>query len=165
MKIILIGFMGSGKTVVAKKLASKLAVKCLEMDQEIIQMTGCRNMAEFFAKRGELLLREWEIRLAKEYSTLNDVIISTGGGVILNKINLDYLKQNNGTVIFLDTPFSVIVNRLKSDTTPRPLFKNRKQAEKLFNFRLPLYRQYADYIVNTDHKSVVQIVEIINKII
>ncbi len=160
MKIILIGFMGSGKSSVAKKLGELLRLDVLEMDELVLQKTNTRSMDEVFAKGGELLLRETEIDIARAHSQIPNLIISTGGGVVLNKIVLDYLNQSEGKIVFLNASFQTIASRLTQDQDfRRPLFKNIEQAELLFHRRLPLYLSYADQIVDADTKSVEEIAQ------
>lgn len=162
MKIILIGFMGSGKSSVAKKLASFLNWPILEMDELVYQKTNTQCMHEVFAKGGELLLRETEIAIAKEYASADSHIISTGAGVVMNKIVLDYLKTLDGKIIFLNATFQTIGSRLGDDTS-RPLYKNSVEAESLYYFRQPLYLRYADQVVAVDGKSVEEIAHEIAK--
>ncbi len=157
--------MGSGKTTIAQELARALHINMIEMDWMVLQSAGCKDMGELFNKEGEILLREWEICLAKEWRDLDDVVISAGGGVVMNKIIIDYLKEKGGKVIFLDAPFDVLHARIQQDKIERPLFKNREEAETLYAFRLPLYKRYADYQVMTDKKSIVDIVKEIQSII
>lgn len=159
MKIILTGFMGSGKSSVATALGKELSLNVIEMDALVLERTKSKNMAEVFNKGGELLLREWEIILAKEWQSAKNVIISTGGGVVMNKIILDYLKINSGIVIFLDSSFEAISDRIKIGNTPRPLFQDVEIARKLYTFRLPLYKKYADIIIKTDTKKISKIVK------
>jgi len=157
MKIILIGFMGSGKSSVAKKLGPLLGLSVLEMDDHVLKRTNTKNMHEVFAKGGELLLRETEIAVAQEYALTDNCVISTGGGVVLNKIILDYLKKLNGKIVFLNATFQALADRMAGDVV-RPLFKNIKEAESLYHFRQPLYLKYADQIVEVDNKSVEEVV-------
>lgn len=152
MNIVLIGFMGSGKSTIAKCLSALLGISYVEMDDLVYQITACRNMREVFAKGGELLLRETEIQIAKEYAAKKNLILSTGGGIVLNKIALDYFTEKGAKVIFLKAPFETIAQRLKNDDT-RPLFKEIEEAKKAYNFRLPLYLGYADEIVDTACRS------------
>ncbi len=163
MKIILIGFMGSGKTAVALELSGKTGHDVIEMDALILEKTKSKNMKELFDKGGEVLLREWEIRLAKELRDIENAIISTGGGVVLNKIILDYLKEPNGNIVFLDVPFKVIQERVSQDKTERPLFSDVKSAFNLFKHRLPLYKKYSDLIIKSHDKEPIQIAEEIIK--
>lgn len=159
MKCILIGFMGSGKTSVAQALSQRLGYSVVEMDTLVYQKTGCADMNQVFAKGGELLLRETEIEIAKEYRAANKVVISTGGGVVMNKIILDYLQEHNGCIIFLESTFQTVAKRVAADSTPRPLFQNKAQAEALYQLRLPLYRAYSDIQIQTDNQPIDQIVE------
>jgi len=151
MKIVLIGYMGSGKTTVARLLAKKLHWSLIEMDDLILKSSQRKSISEIFARDGEIKFREMEIRIAKKLRKKNQVIISTGGGVVMNKIILDYLKEN-AQVFFLKTSFDTVVKRLKNDSQ-RPLFKNIAAAKKLAAFREPLYEQYADEIIITDEKT------------
>lgn len=157
MKIILIGFMGSGKSSTAKLLSHQLQLPILEMDELVLQKTHAKNMHEVFAKGGELLLREMEISIAREYALTDNIIISTGAGVVLNKIVLDHLKKMNGKVYFLNASFQTISERLVNDNS-RPLFKNLEEAKALYHFRQPLYVKYADEVIEVDKKSVEEIV-------
>lgn len=156
MKIILIGFMGAGKSSVAKQLGYLLNLPILEMDELVLQKTNTKSMHEVFAKGGELLLRETEIAIAKEYASTESSIISTGAGVVMNKIILDYLRNNNGKIFFLNAFFQTIAARLADDEL-RPLFENIAEAKSLYHFRQPLYLKYADRVVEVDKKSVEEV--------
>lgn len=158
MKIILIGYMGSGKTSVAKALNHLLKLRIVEMDELVFHKTNTKNMHEVFAKGGELLLRETEIMIAKEYALVDNIVISTGGGVVLNKIILDYLKKTNGKIFFLNASPQTIVDRL-ADDKKRPLFSDIEEAKSLYHFRKPLYLKYADKIVHVDKKSIEEIAQ------
>jgi shikimate kinase len=114
------------------------------MDTLVYQKTHTQNMHEVFALGGEILLREMEIAIAKEYALQTNCIISTGGGIVLNKIALDYFKEAGGKVIFLNTPLERIAQQLQGDTS-RPLFND---SQKLYDFRLPLYSNYADVTID-----------------
>lgn len=162
MKIILIGFMGSGKSSIAKSLGRLLKLPILEMDDLVFQKTNTRNMHEVFAKGGELLLRETEIAIAKRYALADNIVISTGAGIVLNKIILDYFKRNDGKIFFLNATFQTIAARLVDDDL-RPLFKNGVEAESLYHFRQPLYLKYADQVIEVDKKSVEEIAHEIAK--
>ncbi len=100
MKIVLIGFMGSGKTTIARALSKKLGLRVVEMDDELVKISGYRNIPEIFAKKGETFFRELELEVSKNFSNEVDVIISTGGGVVMNKLTMDYLKANGGNIFF-----------------------------------------------------------------
>lgn len=161
MKLILIGFMGSGKTTVGHLLAKKLGLELVEMDKLIVKKAG-KSINQIFRDEGEAKFRQLETQIAKDLEKMENVVISTGGGVVTNKINIDNLRKN-GKIIFLKTSFLEIKKRL-TNVKDRPLFKNIESAKKLFDFRKKLYEQYTDLIVDTDEKSVEEITyEIISK--
>ena len=161
--IILIGFMGSGKSSVAHELAHTLKLNIQESDALVLSKSRRKSINDIFSLDGEIRFREMEIEIAKKLSGTKNSVISTGGGMIINKISIDYLKKN-GIVIFLDTSFGEITKRLKGDTT-RPLFSNIIAAQKLFQLRKSLYQAYADNSIVTDGKSVSEITNLIIKII
>lgn len=163
MNIILIGFMGAGKTVVARLLAKKLKFKVIEMDDLVLASSRRKSINQIFQKDGEIRFRELEIGTAKKLSNVDSVVISTGGGVVMNKIILDYLKQK-GLVFFLQASFETIRERLKDDAI-RPLFQDKKSASQLYKFRLPFYKKYADFKILTEGKSVNQVAqEVLDKL-
>lgn len=151
MKIALIGFMGSGKSSVGERLSQQLSLPCIEMDALVLQRTSCQTMHEVFQKGGELLLRVTEIEIAKEYASQDNWILSTGGGVVLNKVILDCLQAKT---VFLYAKLETILKRLEKDHS-RPLLPN---AKRLYEFRQPLYREYADLVIETDDRSIEEIV-------
>jgi 3-phosphoshikimate 1-carboxyvinyltransferase len=160
-KLVLIGFMGSGKTTVAKILAKKLDFEVIEMDALITKQEG-KNINQIFSEEGEARFRELETQIARHLREKENIVISTGGGVVINPENIKNLKIN-GKIIFLKTSFSEIKKRLKN-IDDRPLFKNKKSAERLFKFREKLYEKHADLIVLTDGRSVEEVTyEIISK--
>jgi shikimate kinase len=163
MKIILIGFMGSGKTSVAKCLSPLLGLSRIEMDDLVYQKTNTSTMQEVFALGGELLLRETEIAIGKEIALQKRVVIATGGGVVLNKIIFDYFKQEKSLVIFLRATFTTIAMRLEGHTQ-RPLFQHLPTAKKMYHFRAPLYLHYADKVIDVDDLTPEEIAQKIKKI-
>jgi shikimate kinase len=161
MNIVLIGFMGSGKSSVAFELGKKLNMKTKETDTLVLAKSKRKSIKDIFLIDGEIRFRELEIEIAKKLSGEKEIVISTGGGIVMNKICIDYLKQN-GTVIFLSTTFAEIERRLKGDTT-RPLFMDKKQAQKLFMMRKQLYKNYTSVTIKTDGKSIDEITHLIMK--
>lgn len=149
MKIILIGFMGSGKSTVAKSLSALLKFQVLEMDDVVYQKTDSKTMNEVFAKGGEQLLRQTEIAIAKEYGRKENLIISSGGGVVLNPVIFEYFNLTKKKVFFLHATFQTIAKRLEGDRS-RPLFR---KAKELYDARLPLYFNYADEVISVDFLS------------
>lgn len=157
MKIILIGFMASGKSVVGRMLAHLLETPLIETDERVVAASKRQSVKEIFAIDGETAFREMEIELARSLRSVADAVIATGGGAVMNKIILDYLRAN-GTVVFLAASFQAILQRIRKENT-RPLFTDRESLKKLYDTRLPLYRAYADAIVSTDGKPVAGIAE------
>ena len=150
MKIVLIGFMGAGKTTVARILAKKLRLEFVDMDALLIKKSGRQSINEIFEKDGEVVFRELEISVAKQLQHKKNFVLATGGGVVMNKIILDYLGHD-GVVVFLKTSYEESDRR--ADKSTRPLFKDAAKARELYNFRLPLYERYANVIVATDQKT------------
>lgn len=155
--IYLIGFMGAGKTSVAKELADILSLKNYDTDREIEQAAS-KSIKDIFAEEGEAGFRETEGQILKKMP-VEDAVIATGGGVILAEQNRFHMRQN-GTVIFLQASIEEILKRLSGDDS-RPLLKgkNGQAAEELYHKRLPLYTEAAHYVIDTDAKSISEIVD------
>lgn len=164
MNLVLIGFMGSGKSTVARILSERLSMPCLEMDDFVLQKAECQTMHQVFEKGGESLWRAMELKVALECAKLKNHVISTGGGVVLNPIILENFKIGGGKVFFLDTSFETLVKRIGKDTS-RPLFQDHFQAKKLYDSRIPLYLQFADVVIDTDSRSPREVaIEVLNGI-
>lgn len=155
MKIILIGFMGAGKTSLAKLLRKTLSMEYIDMDQVIINLSGRSSDREIFDLDGEKKFRELEAQVAKNLKDKINVVISTGGGVVMNKTNMDNLKTN-GITIYLKNSFETSSTRI-SKKNPPPLFRDLKKAKELYEIREPLYTSFADIIISTDNLKLAQI--------
>jgi shikimate kinase len=164
--IALIGFMGTGKTTVGKRLAKMLGKKYVSTDEYIVKEVG-KPVEEIFENYGEIKFREAEIKAVKKLSKLKNVVIDCGGGVVLNKINIDRLKEN-GLIILLTASPKVILKRLKKcKNEKRPLLKSKSKLKKiksLLAFRKPFYEMAADYRIDTSNLSVNEVVRKIIKI-
>lgn len=147
-KIVLIGFMGAGKSAVAKQLALQLSLPTIEMDDCILEQSGYSSIAEVFSEKGEAHFRELEMSVAKSLRMSSNVIISTGGGVIMNTLTMAYLAENKAQLIYLDTPWSQIKKRLAHETV-RPLFQTLDKAQELYELRLALYKHYQSATLST----------------
>ncbi|OJU09887.1 MAG: hypothetical protein BGN88_15670 [Clostridiales bacterium 43-6] len=147
MNIVLCGFMGSGKTTVARQLHKRTGKKMIDIDT-YIETKENRTIAEIFSSEGEAFFRALETAAVKEISHLDDHIISTGGGVILNEENRKELKHN-GKIVYLHVTIDTVLARLKYDKT-RPLLAGDKEKTilALYEKRLPMYETYADIIVD-----------------
>ena len=158
--IVLCGFMGSGKTVVGKELAKILGVKFVDTDELIEEEQGVAIKA-IFATHGEDYFRDLEYEMCKKVAEMNGVVVSTGGGAMTFKRNVDAIKEGS-KVVFLDASFDVICDRI-GDSTTRPLFQDKEKAKKLYDERKDKYLSAADYVINSDmgaRKTAMQIAEI-----
>jgi shikimate kinase len=157
--IALIGFMGTGKSAAGRILAEKLNKKFIEMDSLIEQRAG-RFVAEIFQQDGEVAFRELEIEITKEISQNGNQVIACGGGVVLNKINIDRLAKDS-VIVYLTALPGVILKRL-ADGSERPLLNVADPAqaiEELLRFREPFYGQAADFKVDTSKMDVNSVAE------
>lgn len=161
--IALIGFMATGKTTVGKALADHLneEYKFIETDQIIMEDAG-KSIPKIFSEDGEIRFREYEIAACKKASKLNKVVISCGGGIVLNKINIDYLKNNCHIVLLLATAEEIYKRAMKDGQETRPVIDKedpKAEIEKVLTFRKPFYEAAAEIIVETTGKKVEDIVE------
>ena len=164
--IALIGFMGAGKTAVGKALAEKLSKEFIELDALIEQKAG-KSIPEIFQQDGEIAFRELEIEVIKEVSTNKNLVIACGGGIVLNKINIDRLKKES-TIVYLTAPPRIILKRVSSEKGQRPLLEVDNPAltiRELIRFRKPFYERAADITINTSKLDIDSVVEqIISKV-
>ncbi len=158
MKIVLIGFMGSGKTSVAEILAKNLSLKSIDMDELILKLSGFKSINEIFEKKGEKYFRAMELVLAGKLADTDDTVISTGGGVVMSKQTMDSLSKNS-VVIYLRLSFDIAGKRVSQKKIKPPLFQDINQAKRLFDKREPLYISCADIIVDTDNRNLNEVLE------
>lgn len=156
--IMIIGFMGCGKSTIAKALAKKLKFECLDTDALIEQKEGLK-IKELFEQRGEEYFRMQEKELFEELRHRQNVVIATGGGFYKA-----LQKDKNIFVVYLRAHFAYIKARLsKNALAKRPLFADEKKAYELYKARLNAYKQRADFILNVEHKSVARLSSLIIK--
>ncbi len=146
INIALIGMPGSGKTAIGEKIAKKLSMDFVDMD-EMIEVNEGKSIAEIF-KNGEDYFRSLETDCAKVLGSRESSVISTGGGIVKKKENIDYLKKNS-IIIFINRHPDSIVNDV--DIQKRPLLKDGVQIiYKLYDERIDLYKKYCDIEVIND---------------
>lgn len=166
--IALIGFMATGKTLVGNALADALGdnYRFRETDQIIIEDAG-KSIPEIFAEDGEIRFREYEIAACKKASTYENVIISCGGGIVLNKINIDFLRRNSHIVLLQATSEEIYKRAMKDGKETRPVIDKvdpKSEIEEVLNFRKPFYEAAAEIVIETTGKRIEEIVkEIIEK--
>jgi len=155
--IVLIGFMGTGKSTVASRLAARLNRKFVDMDREIERVVGM-TVSEIFKRYGEIRFRSEEKLIAQKLARESGLVIATGGGVVLEQVNMDTLSQN-GIIICMEATPNEILERVNRKKGTRPLIRKNAQLqhiEEMLKARETLYAQ-ADYRVNTSGKSPEQV--------
>lgn len=147
--ILLIGMPGCGKTTIGKRVANKLGYKFCDMDSYIEDISKS-TIKELFEKNEEYF-RDFETRACKELGTIKEkIIISSGGGLVKRKENIDYFKEN-GVIIFIDRPIEDIIKDV--DTASRPLLKDGKaKLYNLYSERYNLYNDYCNYKIENDKR-------------
>ncbi|NLM35819.1 MAG: shikimate kinase [Clostridiales bacterium] len=145
--IVLIGMPGSGKTTIGRKLAFKLKRKFIDTDH-LIEETSGKKISELFLI-GEDYFRDIESDIVKEVAYRDNLIISTGGGVIKREKNISHLKEK-GVIFFINRPPEYIIKDIKIST--RPLLENKKESIwALYKERIHLYKGSCDVeIMNID---------------
>lgn len=157
--IVLIGFMGAGKSTVSDYLSTMFAMDIVEMDQAISEREEM-SIPDIFETYGEEYFRNLETELLVELQTRKNTVISCGGGAALRSENVEAMKKN-GRVVLLTASPEVIFERVK-DNDERPLLEGRKGVREiagLMEGRRERYEAAADIVVKTDHKTVLQVCE------
>lgn len=160
MKIILIGFMGSGKSTVGRQLAAKLQLPFTDSDAWIEEQSAT-SVSRIFESEGEAVFRKWEQRYVEQLDEKEEVI-SCGGGLPCFH-NLMTILQEKGKVIYLKTSVETLVSRLENERKNRPIvasIKDETLTEEITTrlaSREPVYRQ-ANVIIETDGKTIQEIV-------
>ena len=157
--IVLIGFMGAGKSTISAFLRDALAMDVVEMDQVIAEQQGM-SISEIFETYGEEYFRNLETQLLIDMQSKQNVIISCGGGVAMKDRNVKEMKKN-GRVVLLTAAPETILERVK-DSDDRPLLNGHKDVDYiggLMEVRRPKYEAASDIVVSTDQKRVSEICE------
>lgn len=154
-KILLIGFRGVGKTTIGKKLAERLGLEFLDLDEEIEKREG-RTIAEIVQKMGWGHFRELEKIALRSLFGRSNLVCALGGGAVLHSEEMKHLKDES-TIVWLKTDLKTIEERLKGDpktNSSRPKLTDLNLTEeiaKIYGEREPLYRQFSHLIVETSH--------------
>jgi len=162
MNIVLTGFMGTGKSVVSRRLAQKLKRSLIDIDEAIEKDTGMK-ISDIFAESGEARFRDIESGVIKDTAQQDNLVISTGGGAVLREENITAL-QKNGFIVNLSASPDVIYERTKL-SKDRPLLNKpdpMKEIKNLLEYRKPFYRKCA-ISINTDDLTVGEVVDKIIK--
>lgn len=160
--VALIGFMGAGKTAVGRELAAMTGREFIEADALIEQRAG-KTIPEVFRQDGEITFREVEIMVAKEVAAKKNVVIACGGGMVLNRINIDRLKIDC-IIVYLTASPGVILKRTSVVKNGRPLLDvadRATQIRELLKFRRPFYERAADIKINTSRLGTAAVAELV----
>ncbi len=150
--IFLIGFMGSGKSTVAKKLQEVLQIPLIEMD-ETIEQEQRMPISSIFEQHGEAFFRDLETDLLRRICQSESAVVSCGGGTVIRKENRELMKA--GSIVLLTAEPQTILNRVRYSRN-RPLLEGKKTVEDirtLMEARKSLYMKAADIMVSTDGKT------------
>ena len=157
--IVLIGFMGAGKSTISEFLKTAFAMDVIEMDQIIAEREGM-SISDIFEVYGEQYFRDLETNLLIEMQSRTNVVISCGGGTPMRECNVAEMKKN-GRVVLLTAKPETILDRVK-DSHDRPLIENNKTVPfiaELMEKRREKYEAAADIVIETDGKDELQICE------
>ena len=152
--ILLIGFMGTGKSTVSTRLKKCLGMKEVDTDALIVERESM-SISDIFAQKGEEAFRNMETALLEELKSEHNLIVSCGGGMALRDCNAAIMKAA-GTVVWLTAEPETILERVKDDDS-RPLLRGNKNTAfigDLLEKRRPKYEAAADIAVVTDHRTV-----------
>ena len=161
MSIVLVGLPGSGKSTVGRHLARRLGLDFIDSDHVIEQRLGC-SIRDFFAREGESAFRDLEQQVLADLAAGPACVLATGGGSVLRPANRDTLRAA-GHVVYLRASPEDLWRRLRNDTK-RPLLQvadPQKALRDLYAQRDPLYREVAEFIVDTGRPSVSTLVNMV----
>ena len=158
--IILIGFMGSGKTTIGEKLSLMKNMRFIDLDLEVEKLEK-KTINDIFTEKGEQYFRNIESKLLEKYCYLDDVVISTGGGIAESNDNIEILK-NKKNVIWLDGNVDTLLNHLRNETHKRPKLKDEKNLEeyikKLLDYRKDKYNKASNIKIDINGKNIEQVI-------
>ena len=159
MNVFLVGPMGSGKSAVGRQLAQRLALEFIDSDDEIEARTGV-DISYIFEREGEAGFRQREAEVIDALTRRDGVLISTGGGAVLDAGTRERLRTR-GRVVYLRTSVDQQLARTRR-SNDRPLLNNddpRGTLERLLEQRAPLYAEVAEIVVDTDGRKVKTVVD------
>lgn len=163
--IILLGFMGVGKSTIGKKLAQQLKIPFIDLDSELEKEVGM-DLSIYFSNVGEETFRKLETKVLKQ-NLSKTAVIATGGGVVMKEENRTLLKSV-ANVFYLTAQPKILLQRIANDIENiRPIAQQKSDAElsTLIQFRQPLYESCANYIIETTEKNTSEITtEILTKV-
>jgi shikimate kinase len=157
--IILVGFMGTGKSAVGKMLARRLNCPFVDLDRQIEAQAG-RSVQQIFEQDGEPAFRKMEAKAVREAAALKDHVIATGGGVMCDEENVQALKSS-GVLVCLTASADAIMERTSASLFSRPLLAGadpKQRIEELLKLRAPYYAR-ADITIDTTDRTLKEVSE------
>lgn len=158
MNIILIGHQSCGKTSVGKVLAIKLEKKFIDTD-EYIAAKQQQAVREIYEQRGEIYFRKLEEQAIASLVGLENTIVATGGGAVLQKKNVEILKKI-GALIYLDLSFDQWKKRIEQQTLPAVL-RDEKNIFEHYQTRKSIYQKIADFTIQGNQRTIEEVIEVI----
>ena len=149
--------MGCGKSTIGQQLSTNLNLNYIDLDKEI-EKHEKTNIPFIFQEKGEPYFRKIESEILFQQEKKENYIMATGGGIILDKNNQIFLKQQNATIIFLKTSLQELIKRTKNKNN-RPLLNKSNQEKEIethLNIRTPIYKKLANIMMDTSHQTIFQ---------
>jgi len=163
VNIVLIGYRGTGKSTVGRKVAERLQIPFYDTDELVKKQTG-KTISEIVEEKGWESFRREEKEVIRRLSTIRKSVIATGGGAVMDEENLNILKKE-GVFIWLFADVRTIIGRMGSDKISgeqRPSLSDSdlyKETSDMLEMRMSIYRQLADFIVDTSKKDINEVVD------
>jgi shikimate kinase len=167
-KIVLIGYMGSGKSTIAKALGEQLGCPAYDLDDLIEQKMNC-TIATLFESKGELYFRKVEHEILTSFLTAHDsFILALGGGTPCYFNNFELYQSNEYCSFYLKSGVSHLAKRLQKEASKRPIIKNKTEGEleefiAKHLFDRSFYYHQVNHVISTDFKSIPDLLDEINK--
>ena len=156
--IVIVGFMGCGKTEVARALARRLDLPVVDLDDVIAKDQG-RTAAQLIRQDGEPVFRSIETKALHELlASGKHGVIALGGGAWITEANRRLIEQYGSVSVWLDTAFELCWDRISASAEDRPLGRTRQQAEELYHMRQPVYQQARIRVQVVAHEAIDSIV-------
>ncbi len=160
MNIVLIGYRGTGKSVVGELLATRLRMQCIGMDAEIVKRAGM-SIPEIVEKYGWQKFRDIESEEARKLAGLDNIVIDTGGGVIERPENIEALKINS-CIFWLKASVDAIVSRIQGDSERPALTAGKtftEEVTEVLEQRIPKYKSATQFEIDTDELTPEQVAD------
>lgn len=156
--------MGAGKSAVGAGLASELGYTWCDADREILRVTGFSSISQLFDELGEDRFRRLEAETLQGCRDAQNIVVSTGGGVVANRYAQDCLKtiRVRDLVVYIAVSFETALQRVGTQSD-RPLLRDREFARKLYEDRVRVYEEFKSIKVDSDGKTSEQIVAELNQ--